>query len=68
MEGTMATRIEEQLEAIKRELGRQDEQWEQAKSLLAGLGNVWLSIPREQLEEIHEATRLPSRPVFGVRV
>jgi hypothetical protein len=64
----MATRFEEQLEAVKQELARQDEQWEQAKALLAGLGNVWLAIPREQLEEIDTATREPSRPFVGVRV
>jgi hypothetical protein len=63
----MATRFEEQLEAVKQELGRQDEQWEQAKVLLAGLGHVWLAIPREQLEEIETATRTPSRPIIGVR-
>jgi hypothetical protein len=63
----MATRFEEQLEAVKQELARQDEQWEQAKALLTGLGKVWLAIPREQLEEIDTATRMPSCPIIGVR-
>jgi hypothetical protein len=66
----MATRIQEQLEAMKRELEAQDEAWQRAKETLARLGDVRIAVPRELLEEIDAVTTVtqPATPfVVGVR-
>jgi hypothetical protein len=48
----MANDRKEWLEAIRRELARQHEQWQRAQGQLAQLGDVQIRVPVELLEEI----------------
>jgi hypothetical protein len=57
----------EQLEAIKRELGRQDEATARAKEILNRLGaDVQICVPRDALETL-ATTDVHTVPVNGVR-
>ncbi len=47
--------IPEQLEAVRRELARQDADWERAKSALESLDEASLPIAPEALEELEGA-------------
>ena len=68
----MTTRNEERLDAIRRELERQNEEWERIKAQLTQLGDVELRIPLDALEllgestPVHETTQ-PAAPMVGVR-
>jgi hypothetical protein len=64
----MATGREERLEAIRRQLKRQDAAWQRAKADLTQMGDVRLAVPNEAIEVIDDATRLPSPVVLGIRL
>jgi hypothetical protein len=66
----MTTKHEEQLQHIERELAKQNEAWEETKRQILGLGDVGILIPRELVEEIEAAARIPldRDPTFLVGV
>jgi hypothetical protein len=62
----METPLEEQLEAIKAELKRQDEAWRRAKEAIAAMGDAPIAVPREALEHLESsATTTTARAVVG---
>ena len=63
----MTTRNEERLDAIRRELERQNEEWERIKDAVARLGDVEIAVPREVLAQLVEPATETAAPVVGVR-
>jgi hypothetical protein len=62
----METTLEEQLEAIKAELKKQDEEWRRAKEAIAASGDVRIALPREVLEHLEaRTTTTTARAVIG---
>ena len=64
---------EERLDAIRRELERQNEEWERIKAQLTQLGDVEIRVPLDALEQLGESTPAftttqSAAPVLGVRV
>jgi hypothetical protein len=57
----------ERLEAIRRELEKQDETWQRAQAAAARLGDVEIAVPREVLEQVVGSTHEPAAPAMGVR-
>ena len=51
----MSSNWEERLEAVRRELARQDAEWEAAKRALSLLGEVQLRVPEAALAELDAA-------------
>ena len=48
----MSKQRQERLEAMRREVERQNEEWRRVKAQLARLGEIQLLVPREWLEEL----------------
>jgi hypothetical protein len=68
----MTSGNDEQLEAIRQELERQNREWERIKEQLAALGDVELQVPHHVLEQVVDSTpacstHAPAAPVLGVR-
>jgi hypothetical protein len=64
----MTNERSEQLEAIRRELEKQDEAWKRLQAVAARLGDVEIEVPREVLEKVVGPTHEPAAPMMGVRV
>jgi hypothetical protein len=54
----------ERLEAIEREIQRQNEAWQHTREALGRLGNIQLAVPREVLSQINPE---PAAPLAGLR-
>ena len=64
----MTTRWQEQLEAIKRELARQDQEWARATEALARLGDVSIPVPASVVEQLQAPPVEAAAPVvIGLR-
>lgn len=65
----MTTRWQDQLEAVKKELARQDEAWGRAKQALARIGDARITVPHELLEQLEAPVQVfnPGPVVTGVR-
>jgi hypothetical protein len=61
---------QEQLEAVERELARQDEEWARAKEALVRLGDVSIVVPASVIEQLQVQARKPdaARVFGGLRV
>ena len=61
--------IPEQLEALRRELARQDAEWERARSALESFGETRLPVAPEALEELEGActVRAPAIDLHALR-
>lgn len=57
----------ERLEAIRRELEKQDEVWQHLQAVAARLGDVEVAVPRDVLEQLVGSNPQPAAPVTGVR-
>jgi hypothetical protein len=58
----------ERLEAIRRELQQQDQEWRRITEAVARLVDVELAVPHDVLAQIIGSTPEPPPPVLGVRV
>jgi hypothetical protein len=65
----METTLEAQLEAIKAELRKQDEEWRRAKDAIAAMGDVRFALSREALDrlEARNPTTTPRAVIGGLR-
>jgi len=66
----MTTRWQEQLEAVKQELERQNEAWARTKEALAQLGDVRFAVPAEVIEQLQAPVEVSNPPlpiVVGIR-
>ncbi len=57
----------ERLEAIRRELEKQDEAWQRLQTAAARLGDVEIAVPRDVLEQLVGSNPEPAAPITGVR-
>jgi ferric-dicitrate binding protein FerR (iron transport regulator) len=57
----------ERLEAIRRELEKQDEAWQRLQAVAARLGDVEIAVPRDVLEQLVGSNPQPAAPITGVR-
>jgi hypothetical protein len=55
----MASDVEDRLEPWRRELARQNKEWERAKSALAALGPDPIAVPQDVLERLDALTAAP---------
>lgn len=56
----MATKLEKELEEIRAEIARQDEEWARAEGQLAHLAGFELRISESFFEELEMASRAPA--------
>jgi hypothetical protein len=62
----MKKSLQEQLDAVRRELEKQDEAWRSARDVLARLGDATqIPVPREVLELLEAPVASPTPPPVG---
>jgi hypothetical protein len=60
----MKSKLQERLEAMRLELARQNEQWEQAKELAVGMNHL-VPIPTELIAEMDHVCNVTVSPTSG---
>jgi hypothetical protein len=64
----MAMNRSARLEAIKREIERQDRQWAQAMNALVQAGDAPVAVPQAWLDAMDDRVQPPTASIAGVRV